>query len=333
MKSRSSSWHPPLRLVAPRCAGRLEAHVCSSCSSCEKKPRVSSQPRACDGECGRSSRWKAWADRWQLPWNQPCLPALSRRRGSSLPCLCVSRPARWGPRTLQAPIVSRECWGRRSLVCPPIYALLYAFHPLPVPLPLHLTTPRVSRSQRTYIASHSLLSAALPNRPSTHIHIHLHTQQFQPTTTTKMRTSFAFAVLAAASANAIPQQSVQPITQISDGQIQAPPATAPPAVPTTEVLSPPAETSEVVPVTSTTGLPIIPPVINGTTTVIATGSGVPSSTNSSVILSGTSATPSATTGAAGAPSSSGPPEGAANVNMANMGSFGGLLLAVAGLLV
>lgn len=45
--------------------------------------------------------------------------------------------------------------------------------------------------------------------------------------TANMRTTFAFAVLAAIGAQAVPQ-GVQPISQISDGQIQAPPATAAP---------------------------------------------------------------------------------------------------------
>lgn len=47
-----------------------------------------------------------------------------------------------------------------------------------------------------------------------------------------MRSAFAIVALAAVASYALPQESVtavQPISQISDGQIQAPPATAPPA--------------------------------------------------------------------------------------------------------
>lgn len=60
-----------------------------------------------------------------------------------------------------------------------------------------------------------------------------------------MRYSLTLAVLAAIGVQAVPQASysvVQPISQISDGQIQAPPATSVPAVPAPSGPAVPSET-------------------------------------------------------------------------------------------
>jgi hypothetical protein len=190
--------------------------------------------------------------------------------------------------------------------------------------------------------------------------------------TVKMRYSFTIAALAAVGA-AVPQYSVQPISQISDGQIQAPPATSVvvPAVPsgpavstpvapgvtvTAIVPSGPGETVTVIvpsygastPVASTGG-PAVPissppavpsevPSAPATVPVVvpsapAGNASVPvvSSTGGAVYpnstISVTTGAPSATSGGAGS-SPSAPAAGGAAA--ANMVSFGGLLLAVAG---
>jgi hypothetical protein len=190
--------------------------------------------------------------------------------------------------------------------------------------------------------------------------------------TVKMRYSFTIAALAAVGA-AVPQYSVQPISQISDGQIQAPPATsvdvpvvpsgpavstpvAPGVTVTAVVPSGPGETATVIvpsygastPVAST-GAPAVPissapavpsevPSAPATVPVVvpsapAGNASVPvvSSTGGAVYpnstISVTTGAPSATSGGAGSSPSAPAASGAAAANMA---SFGGLLLAVAG---
>ncbi|KAH7124076.1 hypothetical protein B0J11DRAFT_530624 [Dendryphion nanum] len=160
-----------------------------------------------------------------------------------------------------------------------------------------------------------------------------------------MRYTIALAAFAAIGVQAIPHEShshsVQPISQISDGQIQAPPATslpsygassAPVASPSvtggpastpaksTGVYStsaPPAVPSVVVPPAGNTTIPIVPGVST---------SGAPSYPNSTVP---TGVRPSTSLGGSGTPTPSRPAQqtGAASVNMI---SFGGLALAVAG---
>jgi hypothetical protein len=235
------------------------------------------------------------------------------------------------------------------------------------PLPLH-TALQLNSHPRARCPPRYLQPALLYPHP-------ISTTQYSPPKqllTVKMRYSFTIAALAAVGA-AVPQYSVQPISQISDGQIQAPPATSivVPAVPsgpavstpvapgvtvTAIVPSGPGETATVIvpsygastPVASTGG-PAVPissppavpsevPSAPATVPVVvpsapAGNASVPvvSSTGGAVYpnstISVTTGAPSATSGGAGSSPSAPAASGAAAANMA---SFGGLLLAVAG---
>lgn len=174
-----------------------------------------------------------------------------------------------------------------------------------------------------------------------------------------MRYSFSLAVLAAIGAQAMPQESVQPITQISDGQIQAPPATSVPAVPSVSVpvvpseapsapgsVSVPVEVSSVIAsitgVVPSSGVPVptevtsvtVPVVVPIPTGPAGNSTGVP--TEPSAPANGTVSTgaPSSTGGGeSGSPTESGDvPSDTGSAAMANMVSVGGLVFAVAGAL-
>jgi hypothetical protein len=159
----------------------------------------------------------------------------------------------------------------------------------------------------------------------------------------KMRYAFAITALAAIGAQALPQESsydaVQPITQISDGQIQAPPATyvpmpvpSAPSVPSVPEVPEVPEATEVVPtpevpvvvVPSPTEAPtvpvVVPPVGDNSTAIVTT---VPSN---STITTG-SPTGSPTSPEESSPTGAPEETGAA---AASFVSFGGVALAVAG---
>ncbi|KAF1912373.1 hypothetical protein BDU57DRAFT_582537 [Ampelomyces quisqualis] len=141
---------------------------------------------------------------------------------------------------------------------------------------------------------------------------------------------YSFALLAAVAA-AAPQ--VQPISQISDGQIQAPPATQPAASYPVATSSAPAAISSAVAPSQASSV-VAPPLVTSvaaTATPVApvpmpSGSIVPS-VNSTVPAAGTGAsrTPTAPTSA----TSSGIPQ-STGAAVANMVSFGGLALAAVG---
>jgi len=158
-----------------------------------------------------------------------------------------------------------------------------------------------------------------------------------------MRSSFAVLALTAFGAYARPQESVtgvQPITQISDGQIQAPPATAPPASYGTpsviETATPSLTDIEITPtVTEAPVEPTVPvespPVDNSSVVVVVpTGSG-----NATVSIGTPTASASETpeesaTGTETAAPSAPESTGAAAANMASMGA---LALAVLGMVI
>ncbi|CAI9629330.1 hypothetical protein GT037_007085 [Alternaria burnsii] len=165
-----------------------------------------------------------------------------------------------------------------------------------------------------------------------------------------MRFTIASVAIMAGAVAAVPQYSVQPISQISDGQIQAPPATSAvgSAVPlpspsdvsvpagVTSALSSAADMTSTLAVTETasvtsvvvvpTATPVAPsgsmvtPIVGGNSTASATGSAAVSSTASSE-ESATSGVAGSSTESASAPESTGAAAG-------NMVSFGGLVFAI-----
>ncbi|KAF2253434.1 hypothetical protein BU26DRAFT_515791 [Trematosphaeria pertusa] len=147
-----------------------------------------------------------------------------------------------------------------------------------------------------------------------------------------MRFTISLAVLAAIGAQAAPQ--VNPITQISDGQIQAPSATSEVPTPTATVVPSVTEvvpTETPVPSVAPSETPVVPvpsaPAANTTIPVVVTTQ-VPSFANSTVPVT---STPAGTSGAGGSPSASGTaPPAETGAATANMVSLGGLALAVFG---
>ena len=147
-----------------------------------------------------------------------------------------------------------------------------------------------------------------------------------------MRFSLPIVALAAIGAQAIPQ-SVQPISQISDGQIQAPPATA------TGPAGSPSAPAPVVP-NPTTAAPVAPttaPTLGAPipTTTATTGPAAPlipsvGTGSSAAPTNGTVSTgsPNPTSGSPSTPSGSGAPQQSGNSAAANGITFGGFALAV-----
>ncbi|KAF1942592.1 hypothetical protein EJ02DRAFT_162711 [Clathrospora elynae] len=161
-----------------------------------------------------------------------------------------------------------------------------------------------------------------------------------------MRFSIVSVAIMASVAVASPQYSIQPISQISDGQIQAPPATAVPApsevpsvVPSPSASAPEASAPEATAPAATptpvapTATPVAPVPTMMTPIVPGFNSTSPSSTGAvSVSMSpseSAGSSESATTPASGSATSSGSvPEASVGAATGNMVSFGGLVLAI-----
>lgn len=199
--------------------------------------------------------------------------------------------------------------------------------------------------------SHPQPAAFTANKSSSHPHFYFQVIPTLTHTTVAMRYSFAiFAAVAAAA----PQ--VQPISQISDGQIQAPPATPAPGYSVTQsaiipgvtpisnpvlsasvpAVTPPGKPSSHLPplqtsIANSTPAPVVPsntpvapvptmvsPIVPGVNSTVPTGTGIASKASSALA--------SATSGAASASGSS--PAQATGAAGSNFVSFGGLMVAV-----
>jgi len=201
-----------------------------------------------------------------------------------------------------------------------------------------LNSPNLRVDHPVAIFKSSTSKPLIPKPPNHHQHI------------INMRFTIASVAIMAGAVAAVPQYSVQPISQISDGQIQAPPATSAvgSAVPlpspsdvsvpagVTSALSSAADMTSTLAVTETasvtsvvvvpTATPVGPsgsmvtPIVGGNSTASATGSAAVSSTASSE-ESATSGVAGSSTESASAPESTGAAAG-------NMVSFGGLVFAI-----
>jgi cytoskeletal protein RodZ len=167
-----------------------------------------------------------------------------------------------------------------------------------------------------------------------------------------MRFSVAFLAVAAIGARAAPQDySVQPISQISDGQIQAPPASAPPASSATPPVVSVTESAPLYTATEIASITVVVPSVTGAPVVpspsapVVVAPSAPAVNSSVVAAPSTPANGTVSTGAPTAPSSSaaeasetGTPSGsspgapeATGGAVVNMISISGLALAVAGI--
>merc|ERR1712137_1483641 len=191
-----------------------------------------------------------------------------------------------------------------------------------------LNSPNLRVDHPVAIFKSSTSKPLIPKPPNHHQHI------------INMRFTIASVAIMAGAVAAVPQYSVQPISQISDGQIQAPPATSAVGsavpLPSPSALSSAADMTSTLAVTETasvtsvvvvpTATPVGPsgsmvtPIVGGNSTASATGSAAVSSTASSE-ESATSGVAGSSTESASAPESTGAAAG-------NMVSFGGLVFAI-----
>lgn len=132
----------------------------------------------------------------------------------------------------------------RCAACPFVFSLLSPHHQLSqfsllcIQLPIHSNGHPVA----IFPSASTLSNISNTNHPPTHI--------------IKMRFSAASVALLAGAVAAVPQYPVQPISQISDGQIQAPPATPIPSVVPT-----PGSSATPVPLPSAPGTSVVPSAV------------------------------------------------------------------------
>ncbi|KAH6878946.1 hypothetical protein J4E91_002711 [Alternaria rosae] len=169
-----------------------------------------------------------------------------------------------------------------------------------------------------------------------------------------MRFSIASVAVMAGAVAAVPQYSVQPISQISDGQIQAPPATSMiPAVPmpsasmVSEIPAVPMPSgsmvsgdmtstvavTETASVTSVVVVPTATPVVPGASMSVPMGSNTTMATGTGSMTASTPASEETSSGVAGSATESGDIPESTGAAAGNMVSFGGLVLAIGAAIV